>query len=103
MQPPRESRSESKVLARAEQAEHAGARPHRHISRFEKMKPLLSECRTDVSASLATSSLGEFFQVSDGQVLRMRSQRALMETTQLNEERILSLAHAQVPEAKGVA
>jgi hypothetical protein len=70
---------------------------------IEKMKPLLSECRTDVSASLATSSLGEFFQVSDGQVLRMRSQRSLMDTTQLNEERILSLACAQLPAAKVVA
>jgi hypothetical protein len=70
---------------------------------IEKMKPLLSECRTDVSASLATSSLGEFFQVSDGQVLRMRSQRSLMETTQLNEERILSLARGQIAETKVVA
>lgn len=67
---------------------------------IEKMKPLLSECRTDVSASLATSSLGEFFQVCDGQVLRMRSQRSLMDTTQLNEDRILSLARAQNPENK---
>ena len=67
------------------------------------MKPLLSECRTDVSASLATSSLGEFFQVSDGQVLRMRSQRSLIDTTQLNEERIINLAHNQLAASKVVA
>jgi hypothetical protein len=56
------------------------------------MKPLLSECRTDVSASLATASIGEFFQISDGQVARIRSERSLMDTVQLPEERILSLA-----------
>lgn len=33
---------------------------------FEKMKSLLSECRTDVSGLLASSSVGEFFQISDG-------------------------------------
>lgn len=59
---------------------------------IEKMKPLLSECRTDVSAALATATVGEFFQVSESNVVRMRSDRALMETVQLTEERILSLA-----------
>jgi hypothetical protein len=67
------------------------------------MKPLLSECRTDVSGSLATSSVGEFFQISDGQVVRMRSERSLMDTAQLTEERIVELAHGRSTRAKVVA
>jgi energy-coupling factor transporter ATP-binding protein EcfA2 len=70
---------------------------------IEKMKPLLSECRTDVSGSLATSSVGEFFQISDGQVVRMRSERSLIDTVQLTEERILELARAPATRAKVVA
>jgi hypothetical protein len=60
----------------------------------DKMKPLLSECRSDISGQLATAGIGEFFQVCDGQALRMRSERSLMETQQLSEERILALAEA---------
>jgi hypothetical protein len=59
---------------------------------IEKMRPLLSECRTDVSSALATASVGEFFQVADGHALRMRTERSLVDTVQLAEERILQLA-----------
>jgi hypothetical protein len=59
---------------------------------IEKMKPLLSECRTDVSGALATAGTGEFYQVSDGNVARIRTDRSMMDTTQLSEERILELA-----------
>ena len=38
--------------------------------------------------------VGEFFQVCDGKVMRLRSERALMDTLQLAEERILELAAA---------
>jgi hypothetical protein len=67
---------------------------------IDKMKPLLADCRTDVSGSLATSSTGEFFQISEGQVTRMRSDRSLMDTVQLTEERILELAQSQAPRVK---
>jgi hypothetical protein len=70
---------------------------------IEKMKPLLSECRTDVSASLATSSVGEFFQICDGHVTRVRSDRSLMDTTQLTEDRILELAASQRARGREVA
>ncbi len=63
---------------------------------IEKMKPLLSECRTDVSSSLATAAVGEFFQISNGNVLRMRSEQALMDTVQLADDHILQLAGAHV-------
>jgi Cdc6-like AAA superfamily ATPase len=61
---------------------------------IEKMKPLLSECRIDISSSLATSSTGEFFQISQGNAVRIRADRSLMDTVQLTEERILELARA---------
>lgn len=67
---------------------------------IDKMRPLLSECRTDVSGSLATASVGEFFQVYDGQVVRMRTERALMETVQLSEARILELAASKHANAR---
>lgn len=59
---------------------------------IEKMKPLLAECRTDVSGALATSGVGEFYQVHDGQAVRIRAERSLMATVQLPEDRILQLA-----------
>lgn len=67
---------------------------------IEKMKPLLSECRTDVSGSLATAGTGEFFQVSDGNVARIRSDRSIMDTTQLSEDRILQLASMDTSTAR---
>jgi Type IV secretion-system coupling protein DNA-binding domain len=63
---------------------------------IEKMKPLLSECRTDVSGSLATASTGEFFQVTDGNVVRMRTDRSIMDTVQQSEDKILELAALDV-------
>ncbi len=67
---------------------------------IDKMKPLLSECRTDVSGSLATAGTGEFYQVSDGHVARIRSDRSIMDTTQLSEDRILQLAAQERSERK---
>jgi GTPase SAR1 family protein len=66
---------------------------------IEKMKPLLAECRTDFSAQLANAGVGEFFQVSDGHVQRVRGERSLLETQQLSEARILGLAASLAPGA----
>jgi Helicase HerA, central domain len=70
---------------------------------IEKMKPLLADCRIDVSGSLATSGTGEFFQISEGHAVRIRSDRSLMDTVQLNEERIVALAQALAPRVRVVA
>ncbi len=70
---------------------------------IDKMKPLLSECRTDFSGSLASAGVGEFYQVSDGNSVRMRSDRSLMDTVQLTEDRILDLARSGAPRADRVA
>ncbi|HKP59556.1 MAG TPA: DUF87 domain-containing protein, partial [Polyangiales bacterium] len=66
---------------------------------IDKMKPLLSECRIDISGALATQSTGEFFQISGGNSVRIRSERSLMNTTQLTEDRIVELARATAPVA----
>jgi len=70
---------------------------------IEKMKPLLSDCRIDVSGSLATSGTGEFFQISEGHSVRIRSDRSLTDTVQLTEERILALAQALLERVRVVA
>lgn len=66
------------------------------VAEIGHLEPLLSECKTDVSGALATATVGEFFQVNDGTVVRMRSERALMDTVQLAEERILELTNIRV-------
>jgi Cdc6-like AAA superfamily ATPase len=70
---------------------------------IEKMRPLLSECRVDISSSLATSSTGEFFQISQGNAVRIRADRSLMDTVQLTEERILELARTARADKQAVA
>jgi hypothetical protein len=70
---------------------------------IDKMKPLLSECKIDISSALANQSTGEFFQISNGNAHRIRSDRSLMNTTQLNEERIVELAREGAPAAQAVA
>jgi hypothetical protein len=70
---------------------------------IDKMKPLLSECKVDISSALANQSTGEFFQISNGNAQRIRSDRSLMNTTQLSEDRIVELAKAGAAGAKAVA
>jgi DNA helicase HerA-like ATPase len=70
---------------------------------IDKMKPLLSECKVDISSSLANQSTGEFFQIYNGNAQRIRSERSLMNTTQLSEDRIVELAKASAGGSKAVA
>lgn len=58
----------------------------------DKMKPLLSECRINVAAKLATAGQGEFFQLSGGDVTLFDAQRAVMATRQLSDMDIRTLA-----------
>jgi hypothetical protein len=58
----------------------------------EKMKPLLSEARTDVSGRLANAKVGEFFKLQDGDAVEFRAEQSLMRTTQMPEDEILALA-----------
>jgi energy-coupling factor transporter ATP-binding protein EcfA2 len=57
-----------------------------------KMKNMLDDCRRDVRSELAGQSVGEFFLVSDGEVVPVQSDRSLIETTQVSEGEIVDLA-----------
>lgn len=58
----------------------------------DKMKPLLSECRVNVSAKLANAKVGEFFKLQDGDAIEFKAQQSLMRTSQLGEDEIVKLA-----------
>jgi energy-coupling factor transporter ATP-binding protein EcfA2 len=58
----------------------------------EKMKPLLSESRTNVSGKLANAKVGEFFKLQDGDAIEFKAEPSLMRTTQVPEDQIIGLA-----------
>lgn len=70
---------------------------------ISKMQPLLSECRTNVKGKLARQSIGEFFMLRSGAVTEVKADRSLMDTEQLAEDEICSLArtHAAPDGATG--
>ena len=59
---------------------------------IKKMKPMLSDCRLDVSDRLTSQEIGQFFIVQDGLVTPTQSLRSAVETEQLPEDEILQLA-----------
>jgi hypothetical protein len=59
---------------------------------IEKMKPLLSECRTNVSVKLAAAKTGEFFKLEEGEATEFKAQPSLMRTEQMSEEAIIAAA-----------
>ena len=67
-----------------------------------KMQPLLSECRTNVKGKLARQSIGEFFMLRSGAVTEVKADRALMDTEQLAEDEICTLARGRA-EARDVS
>lgn len=60
----------------------------------DKMKLLLSDCRTDVGAKLPGQEPGQFMMVCDGNVAAFRADRSLLATEQLSEDDILHAARA---------
>ena len=58
----------------------------------DKMKPLLSECRINVAAKLATAATGEFFQLAEGEVTLFDAQPSVMATRQLGDMEIRAMA-----------
>lgn len=57
-----------------------------------KMKPMLSDCRVDVTDRLATQATGEFHLLRDGAVTSLRAGRSALLPEQLPEDEILTLA-----------
>lgn len=62
------------------------------VNDLRRMKPLLSEARTDVTGKLANAGRGEFYLLVAGNVTPFQATRSLMETRQLGEDEILALA-----------
>ncbi|WP_237722709.1 ATP-binding protein [Singulisphaera acidiphila] len=58
-----------------------------------KMKPMLSDCRVDVTARLSTQEPGEFHLLRDGAVTSLRAGLSAVLPEQLPEDEILALAH----------
>jgi DNA helicase HerA-like ATPase len=60
---------------------------------IRKMKPMLSECKDDVSLRLPAQKTGEFHLLRDGEAIAFQADRSLLVTEQLAEEEILTLAN----------
>jgi len=59
---------------------------------LDKMKPMLSDCRTDVSSKLAVQETGRFHLIRDGEVTPVRAWRSAVLPEQLAEDEILRIA-----------
>ena len=57
-----------------------------------KMRPMLSECRTDVESKLPTQEPGRFHLLRDGDVTSLLADRSVIAPEQLSEDEILALA-----------
>ena len=62
------------------------------VNDLKRMRPLLSEARTDISGKLANARPGEFYMLQAGGVTPFAATRSLMETRQLSESEILEFA-----------
>ena len=60
---------------------------------LEKLKPLFSSLRTDISTRLAAQDKGHFYFCHNGDVMRVHSDRSFLQTEQLSEADILNLAN----------
>lgn len=59
---------------------------------INKLKPMLSEAKTDVSAKLANQQVGQFFCIQAGDVTSLQANVSLIRAEQVPIEEILSLA-----------
>jgi hypothetical protein len=59
---------------------------------IDKMKPLLSDCRVNVSGKLGQAKTGEFWKLQDGNAIEFKAGQSVMKTTQLSEEEIIVAA-----------
>jgi hypothetical protein len=64
---------------------------------LEKMKPLFTECRTDVAARVPNQIRGQFHLIRPPTVVGFAARPSLIATEQLPEGRILELARAKRP------
>ncbi len=69
----------------------------REKNSIDKLKPMLSECRFDAPAKLASQKPGEFLLIRDGHATPFKSSRCLVNPVQVAEEEIAALARATIP------
>jgi hypothetical protein len=66
---------------------------------LNKLRPMLSECKGDVTSKLAGQSTGQFYLIREREVHPLKARASLVATEQLSEERILKLARVNRPMA----
>lgn len=66
---------------------------------LEKMKPMLSEARTDFTAKIPNQATGEFHAVREGHVQRVKTDPSVLATEQLSDDELLRLAAGTLPAA----
>lgn len=59
---------------------------------LDKLKPMLSEAKTDVSSKLAGQTTGEFYAIHNGEVSNIKADRSLVQAEQVPAHEILKLA-----------
>jgi GTPase SAR1 family protein len=67
---------------------------------LDKMKPMLSEARVDVTAKLPGQGTGEFHVLREGQVQRVKVEPSALATEQLSEDELLKLAATTAPKTR---
>lgn len=65
---------------------------------LNKMRPMLSECRVDVSDRLAGQAAGHFHLIRDGGATALSAERSAVDPRQVPEEEILDLARRSLPQ-----
>ncbi|MEZ4683160.1 MAG: AAA family ATPase [Caldilineaceae bacterium] len=63
---------------------------------LNKLKPMLSEAKVDVTSKLANQQVGEFFAIRAGEVTSLQAQMSLIRAEQVPVERIQALAGGMV-------
>jgi hypothetical protein len=61
---------------------------------LNKLKPMLSECKVDVTAKLPGQGTGQFHLIQERDVFALQTELSLVGTEQLPEEKIVALARA---------
>jgi hypothetical protein len=64
---------------------------------LDKLRPMLSECKTNVAAKLPGQGTGQFHLIRERQVCAIQTRPSLVATAQLSEEQILRLARGNAP------
>jgi hypothetical protein len=63
---------------------------------INKLKPILSEAKTDVTSKLANQQVGEFFAIRAGEVTRLKANLSLIRAEQVPLEMVQALAASSV-------